>query len=101
MLYLAISLLVVIACSIVFGGEAPSPVKEITTPLVRDVTGAIPLAFTAHDRLTAPAATTMPQASPISAEDSPPVSPSSDSGFFGNFFCFTSPNTVLTNYECW
>ena len=97
MLYLAISLLVVISCSIVFGGEAPSPVKEITIPLVRDI------ASTAHGRLTAPAAKTIPQApsSSISAEPIPPVSPNSDSSFFGNFFCFTSPNTVLTNYECW
>lgn len=103
MLYLSISLLVVITCSIVFGGEALPPVKEITTPLVRGVTGELPLASTAHGRLTAPVATTITQApsSSISPEPIPPVSPVSDSGFFGNFFCFTSPNRVLTNYECW
>lgn len=45
--------------------------------------------------------TTHAPARSVSAKPLAPVSTASDSGIFGNFFCFTSPNTVLTNYECW
>ena len=103
MLFCLFLFIVVSTCLVVDGGEVVTLLTVTNDKPVQKPLKTSPPSSARHAPSAAPKVitTTHAPARSVSAKPLAPVSTTSDSGFFGNLFCFTSPNTVLTNYECW